>query len=109
MKKHDRSRKVRKGKNISNEAGSSNLDSSIKSTTSVTKDWENWVVLHGKSKEVSEDVRNIGKTVGVRFKCDTANSFNLLMREGRREWRASGGGDVGREGVGGFQGDDSGC
>jgi len=43
---------------------------------------------------VEDDVRDIGKVVGVKYKCDTMNSFNLLTREGRREWREAGGGEV---------------
>jgi hypothetical protein len=50
----------------------------------VNKDWENWVVLHGKRDAVEEDVREIGKTLGVKFKGDKNNSFNLLTREGRK-------------------------
>jgi len=35
-----------------------------------------------------EDIREIGKTSGVKLKGDKNNSFNLLTREGRRELRA---------------------
>jgi len=52
------------------------------------------VVVHGKSKEVAVDVRNIGKAFGVKYKCDTNNSFNLLTMEGRKEWREARGGEV---------------
>jgi hypothetical protein len=51
------------------------------------------VLVHGKPKEVADDVRGIGKAVGVQYRCDTNNSFNLLTREGRKEWRAAGGGE----------------
>jgi hypothetical protein len=50
---------------------------------------------------------SLGKVVGVKFNCDTANKFNLLSRDGRREWRAAGGCESltgvvkGKEGVGG--------
>ena len=53
---------------------------------------------------MADDVRNIGKSIGVMYKCDTNNSFNLLTREGRKEWRAVGVSDVVR-GVGGGSGD----
>jgi len=37
----------------------------------------------------------------VKFKCDTSNSFNLLTKEGIREWRGAGGGfDMLKEGGG---------
>ena len=32
--------------------------------------------------------------MGVKYHCNTSNSFNLLTREGRREWRAIGGGPL---------------
>lgn len=35
-----------------------------------------------------DDVREIGKTLRVKFKGDKNNSFNLLTGGGRREWRA---------------------
>jgi len=83
----------------------SNSNLSNSSSTSVNKDWENRVLLYGKS-EVVEDVRGIGKTIGVKYKGDKMNRFNLLSKEGRREWRSEGGVgglDVeveGRQGVG---------
>jgi len=40
-------------------------------------------------------VKDIGKAVGVKFNCDTGNSFNLLTKEGRKEWRSVGGGEIG--------------
>jgi hypothetical protein len=65
--------------NVSNNSNSS--------TSSVNKELENWVVLHGR-KEVMEDVREIGKALGVQYGVANNNRFNLLTREGRREWRA---------------------
>ena len=64
------------------------------STSSVNKDWGNWVILHSKKEAKAEDVREIGKTLGVKFKGDNNNSFNLLSREGRRELRAVRGSSV---------------
>lgn len=40
------------------------------------------------------DVRELGKVVGVKYQCVTNNRFNLLTREGRREWRAAGDGEA---------------
>ena len=62
-------------------------NSSNTSNSSVNKDWENWVLLHGNKKVATEDVREIGLSLGVNFKGDKNNSFNLLTREGRKEWR----------------------
>jgi len=50
---------------------------------------------------VSEDVRNIGKAIGVKYNCETLNSFNLLTKDGRKEWWAAGVSELGSEGVGG--------
>jgi hypothetical protein len=54
-------------------------------------------VLHEKPAVVKEDVKEIGRVIGVRFKGDPNNSFNLLSKEGRREWRAAGGSEVEEE------------
>jgi len=40
---------------------------------------------------VQEDVKELGKVLGVKFKGDSNNIFNLLSREGRKEWRSIGG------------------
>ena len=43
---------------------------------------------------MAEDVKELGKIVGVKYLCNTTNTFNLLSREGRREWRAARGSEV---------------
>jgi len=43
---------------------------------------------------VNEDIRDLGKVVGLKFNCDTSNKFNSLSRDGGREWRAAGGCEV---------------
>jgi hypothetical protein len=73
-----------------NPSKSSNTSSSL-----VNKDLENWVVIHGRKELADEDVREIGKSLGVHYVGDKNNRFNLLTREGeesggRREgvwWR----------------------
>jgi len=42
-------------------------NSSDTSNASVNKDWEHWVALHDKQEVASDDVREIGKTLGVSF------------------------------------------
>lgn len=37
---------------------------------------------------MEKDVRDIGTNLGVKFKGDKNNRFNLLTKEGRRELRA---------------------
>ena len=74
------------------------------SNSSVNKDWENWVLLHRKKEAAAEDVREIGRSLGVKFNGDINNRFNLLSREGRKELKAERGillveGDVEEDGV----------
>ncbi|MCH79613.1 cysteine-rich receptor-like protein kinase, partial [Trifolium medium] len=45
------------------------------SSVSVNKDWEHWVVMHGNERVVKEDVRGIGKTIGVRYSGADSNMF----------------------------------
>jgi len=109
LKKHKRhnNRQVEDGNNTLDAAkGSTSVCSkdSKNSTSSVNKDWENWLVLHGKKEEVEVDVRAVGKVVGLHYHCDTTNSFQLLSKEGRREWRAVGGCELGRGKGGGTEG-----
>ena len=103
LKKQDHKRKLLIKASIA--AKNSLSNSSNNSNSSVNKDWENWVVLHGKKEVVAEDVKD-GKTLGVNFKGDENNSFNLLSKEGKKEWRVEkgsmllkdggeGGGEVG--------------
>ena len=61
-------------------------------------------MVHGKPKAVADNVKEIGKVVGVKFNCDTDNSFNLLTKEGRREWRAVSGGEMVTEMLGDDEG-----
>jgi len=43
------------------------------------------VVIHGKEEVVVDDVRGIGKAIGVKFNGDKMNMFNLLSRVGREK------------------------
>jgi len=87
LRNKERKRKVRKGPSDAKAAAKSTIVSSKNSSSIGNKDWENWVLVHGKPKAVAKDVRGIGEAVGVQYKCDLNNSFNLLTREGRKEWR----------------------
>lgn len=84
LKKHKRKKKGRAGVHLSKAATDSNSHSSNNYISSVNHDWENWAHLHGKADVVAADVQSLGKVVGVKYQCDTLNSFNLLTREGRR-------------------------
>ncbi|MCI64911.1 endonuclease/exonuclease/phosphatase family protein, partial [Trifolium medium] len=65
--------------------------SSEESTSSVTvnKDWEHWVALQGSEKTVVDDVLDIGKAIGVKFKGDNVNMFSVLSRGGKDKPTAS--------------------
>jgi hypothetical protein len=109
LKKHKRNSKRQM------EVGNNNLSSAAVSTSecsknsknsssSVNKDLENWLVLHGRKETVAADVRDVGKVVGLHYQCDTTNSFKLLSKEGRREWRVAGGCEIGCGRDGGTEG-----
>jgi hypothetical protein len=49
----------------------------------VNNDCMNWVPVHGNDQMVVDDVRGIGQTIGVTFKGDNDNMFNVLSRAGR--------------------------
>jgi len=68
--------------------GNSFSISSNSSNSSVNKDWENWIVIHGKKEIAAGDVREIRRRLGVSFNGDINNCLNLLTREGRKELRA---------------------
>jgi len=62
------------------------------STSSINKDWEHWMCLQGNNKATNEDVCGIGDFIGVKYKGDNMNKFNVLSKEGRRNLRV----EVGR-------------
>jgi len=97
LRKHKHKQKAISVSKNSKAAATPSSDSSKNSNSSVNKDWENWVVLHGKSEKVAEDVKEIDKVAGLIYDCETKNCFNLLTKEGRKEWRSVG---VGNEGNG---------
>jgi hypothetical protein len=58
---------------------------SLGSQASVNKnDWSNWLVLHGNEKAKSDDVRGIGKMVGLNYQGDKNNMFDVLSGAGRK-------------------------
>jgi len=74
------------------------------SSASVNKEWNHWVVLHGKEKEVAEDVWGIGKAIGLHFEGDNHNMFSVLSRSGngKRESKKCDVGDIGSSASGGY-------
>ena len=70
---------------------SKSVSSKSTSQSSVNKDWNNWLVLHGNDKVTSDDVCDIGRTIGLNFNGDKNNPFDVLSGEGRKS--RVGGGD----------------
>jgi hypothetical protein len=60
------------------------------SQSSVNNDWTNWLVLHGSSKVLPEDVTDLGKVVGLNFKGDNNNRFDVLSGVGRKKKEGEG-------------------
>ena len=77
-----------KEKVISNDSSSLNGSQAF-----VNNDWMNWLVLHGSDKAMSEDVRGIGKVVGLNFKRDKNNMFDMLSGVGRKNKEGDGKGE----------------
>jgi len=109
LQKHS---KLRKGRSTSSKVlNQSNFSNnfSTSSSSSVNKDWEHWVALHGKSNVANADVTGIGTSIGVKFSGDKNNRFNVLSKEGRRELRATVERVVSREEEGVSGGGEAGC
>lgn len=66
-------------------------------------------MMHEKLEVVKADVKEIGLVIGVSFKGDPNNSFNLLTKEGRRGLRTAGGSEMEGEGVRGGRVEEEGC
>jgi hypothetical protein len=58
-----------------------NNSNSAASETS-DNDWRNWVAVHGNDQLAMEDIQGIGQTIGVTFRGDKENMFNVLSRSG---------------------------
>ncbi|PNX89484.1 hypothetical protein L195_g045604 [Trifolium pratense] len=53
------------------------------SSVSINNDWMNWVAVQGNDQMAVDDVWGIGKAIGVKFKGDNVNMFNILSRAGK--------------------------
>lgn len=99
---HDLNRRIRKrhgkaGVTRSVDLVSKGISEGASSSSSVNNDWKNWVVLRGDEEVEVEDVRGMGKAVGLIFKGDNHNSFIVLSRVKKVKAKKlkSGGADVG--------------
>jgi hypothetical protein len=72
-------------------AGRTNSSKELSNTSlsSVTKDMELLVNLQGGTKVAIADVYGIDSMIGVKYKGDVKNNFNVLSKEGRRDLRAA--------------------
>jgi hypothetical protein len=61
-----------------------NIPQSSGSQVSVNNDWMNWLVLHGNKNKAIDDVCEIGKAVGLKFKGDNNNIFDVLSGARRK-------------------------
>ncbi|KEH22552.1 hypothetical protein MTR_7g053420 [Medicago truncatula] len=93
--KSSKNSKINKVKGKSSKATSSKNNVVSLSTRSGpyanSKDWKNWVALHGDAKVVESDVLDVGETIAIRCK----NSFQVLgVCVGGQEWVGRGLGTV---------------
>jgi len=51
---------------VSAKIGKGVLLSAGSDSSATQEDWKNWIVLHGKKEEVDDDVRRLGKMIGVK-------------------------------------------
>jgi len=68
------------------------IPQSTGSQVSVNNDWMNWLVLHGNKNKAVNDVCEIGKAMGLKFKGDNNNMFDVLSGAGRKNKEGDGGG-----------------
>jgi hypothetical protein len=83
LKRRVRKRNVKEGVTRSVEVISKSIFEGTSSASSVNNDWKNWVVLRGNEEVEVEDVRGLGKAIGVNFKGDSHNRFSVLSRMGK--------------------------
>ncbi|PNX58390.1 putative sulfate transporter, partial [Trifolium pratense] len=60
------------------------------SSGSINNDWTNWVAVQGNDHMAVDDVWGIGKAIGLKFKGDNVNMFNILSRAGKGKKDSSG-------------------
>ncbi|GAU21582.1 hypothetical protein TSUD_131660 [Trifolium subterraneum] len=90
-------RRRRGGKGLNQSGVVSIQASSEESSTSasVNNDWKNWVVMQGNDQVAEDDMRVIGKSIGVEFKGASENRFSVLFGGGKSKQECSGQGQGG--------------
>jgi hypothetical protein len=99
LKKTERRRKdiprINQSREVSRPVSSVVADSSA----SDTNDWKHWVVMQGNDQVAEDDVREVGKAIGVTLKGVNENMFSVIARTGKVQKTTSGqaqGGGCGR-------------
>jgi hypothetical protein len=58
--------------------GHHNSKNESSSTASVNNDWQNWVALQGPKNAKKNDIKSLGKVIGVSYTGDINNQFSIL-------------------------------
>jgi len=90
LRKNTKKRKLVSGGSQTNVSMSTNSSLSGSQASVNNNDWPNWLVVHGNDRVQSDDVRGIGKTVGLNFKGDKNNMFDVLSGVGRKNKEGDG-------------------
>ncbi|GAU38950.1 hypothetical protein TSUD_363890 [Trifolium subterraneum] len=80
LKKHDRRRRGRSSATQLRGATRPGSSADTVSSASVNNDWKHWVVMHGTEKTAVDDIRDIGKAIGVVLNDEHSNMFSALAR-----------------------------
>ncbi|MCH79398.1 endonuclease/exonuclease/phosphatase family protein [Trifolium medium] len=90
LKKKERRRRV--GPGAPRPGRESLRESSTVSSSSVSanNDWQHWVIMKENEKVVADDVREVGKAIGVEYNGVNENMFSVLARKGIAKKSASG-------------------
>ncbi|GAU37650.1 hypothetical protein TSUD_220760 [Trifolium subterraneum] len=80
LKKNVRSRRGGSRVNRSCEVVHQDSSKGTHLSASVNNDLRHWVVMQGNERMVVNDVWGIGNAIGVKFKGDNSNMFNVLSR-----------------------------
>jgi hypothetical protein len=62
------------------DVGTHNSKNESSSMASVNNDWQNWVALQGPENAKKNDIKNLGKVIGVSYTGDNNNQFSVLSR-----------------------------
>ncbi|GAU17883.1 hypothetical protein TSUD_330090 [Trifolium subterraneum] len=90
LKKTERRRKVGPVSDQLKEVSQQVSSDKSTSSASVNNDWQHWVVLQGNAQVAEDDVRKVGKAIGITVDGDNGNMFSVLARASKGNKSASG-------------------